>query len=514
MIPIPSIDFIPKVLKDNSTIATVQFTDEIDNQLQNILYDILGMQTLFIPDEIPARYLPYLGYFLNAGLLDQDSEKTKRIKIYEAVAAHKIRGSWKYQIKPVLDSMTGFSAVLYLSYDSNDWIECGDGVVEIGNDWSIEGGDGIYYGLSEVGEGTEVEVPGNIYVDLHNEIYDPIFDTTGTIDTNTWERNVFGDGVWCAISSDGTNRIIRSISKGIYWYKISAPAVKSYRALAYGDGVWIACSSDVAGSVIKSIDNGEIWTTVSASGVNEISSIAYGNNVWIAVSPTSVNQIVRSTNNGATWSLSPAPEAGGWYSVAYGDNVWISCSFGWGAYGMMKSLDNGITWTCISDVSLSYNAIAYGNGVWIAVGSDSRNQVVISDDNGNSWTPIIPPVTGSWNDVKFGDGVWVAVSSGGASRSMRSVDNGETWESVTIPANEWTSLNYGDGVWIAISITGSNRMVWSYDNCKTWSTTPEDIISQCEIALQNDIIPAYMKVTLGYISDEIQETFTEYTTIG
>ena len=158
MIPIPSIDFLPKVFKDNTTTAWTQFTDEIDDQLQLILDDILGMQTFFIPDEVPARYLPYLGYFLNAGLLDQDTERTKRQKIYEAVATHKIRGSWKFQIKPILDAITGYNSKIYIGYDSNDWIECGDGIVETGNDWAIEGGDQVYDGLVELGEGIEVEI--------------------------------------------------------------------------------------------------------------------------------------------------------------------------------------------------------------------------------------------------------------------------------------------------------------------------------------------------------------------
>ena len=41
MIPIPSIDFIPKVFKDNPTTAITQFSDEIDNQFQLILDDLL-----------------------------------------------------------------------------------------------------------------------------------------------------------------------------------------------------------------------------------------------------------------------------------------------------------------------------------------------------------------------------------------------------------------------------------------------------------------------------------------
>ena len=44
----------------------------------------------------------------------------------------------------------------------------GDGVVESTTDWAILGGDGSApYGMSLIGDGTEIEIWGNIYIDCH-----------------------------------------------------------------------------------------------------------------------------------------------------------------------------------------------------------------------------------------------------------------------------------------------------------------------------------------------------------
>jgi hypothetical protein len=148
------------------------FCLKLDSIIQSIFDDVLNITNLFDIVKCPVMFLDQLGYMINAGILQTDSETTKRIKIKTAIASHKKRGSWKYHVKSIIDSITLYSAVIFRGFDSDDWIQCGDGILEVGTDWAVLGGDGTSpYGMSLIGEGTEIEIQGNIYIDCHDGVH-------------------------------------------------------------------------------------------------------------------------------------------------------------------------------------------------------------------------------------------------------------------------------------------------------------------------------------------------------
>lgn len=172
MLPIPTIDYIPKVFKDRATSETVSFTDEMDSHILEWFLDVKNIEQLLDVDTCPSQFLIYLGNMVNAGVQTIDSERTKRQKIFSAVQTHKRRGSWVAHAKLIIDAITGYNAVRYVITDSDDWVLCGDGELEVGTDWAILGGDGTApYGMALIGDGTEVEIWGNIYIDLHYGVY-------------------------------------------------------------------------------------------------------------------------------------------------------------------------------------------------------------------------------------------------------------------------------------------------------------------------------------------------------
>lgn len=168
MLPIPFEQFIPRSF--NRDAKLLAFANKMDEILNGLRDDTLGLNTLINPFKIPAQLLDNLGYYLNAGINDQDTEHEKRIKIAGAVAGHKRRGSWNNDAKPKIDLIAGGDAQIFRSFDKDDWILVGDGLTPADYYWAVMGADGIDdgYGISLIGSGTEIEVAGNIYIDVDN----------------------------------------------------------------------------------------------------------------------------------------------------------------------------------------------------------------------------------------------------------------------------------------------------------------------------------------------------------
>ena len=172
MLPIPTINYIPKILRERATSETTALTDKMDTDIFAWFNDTKNIDQLLDVDQCPSSYLVFLGNMLSAGVQTIDSDRTKRQKIYSAIQTHKRRGSWVAHAKLIIDAITGYNAVRFITTDEDDWILCGDGSLEVGTSWAILGGDGTApYGMALVGDGTEVEIWGNIYIDLHYGIH-------------------------------------------------------------------------------------------------------------------------------------------------------------------------------------------------------------------------------------------------------------------------------------------------------------------------------------------------------
>jgi len=168
MLPVPFLSYIPKLFRDNTTAETTALCDKVDTNLEAWLADAVNMQYLLDVERCPAGFLIQLGNYLSAGIKAQDSETTKRQKIYKAIVTHKFRSTWTYSAKIIIDSITGYDARIATASDSDDWILTGDGVIEVGTSWALLY-DGVTdpYGLSLIGAGTEIEIQGNIYINCH-----------------------------------------------------------------------------------------------------------------------------------------------------------------------------------------------------------------------------------------------------------------------------------------------------------------------------------------------------------
>lgn len=165
--------YIPKIYLDNldnamqALINVLQADiDDLENELQNLLY-------MHDAVRCPELLLNYLGYFVNASIRKEDTELQKRKKIKYAIQSHKKRGTWNDDAKIRIDIITGYSAVIVRAIDSADWIMLGHQATDPNYYWATFGrddGTDDSLGIDLIGEGTEINIAGNIYIDCHEGI--------------------------------------------------------------------------------------------------------------------------------------------------------------------------------------------------------------------------------------------------------------------------------------------------------------------------------------------------------
>jgi len=182
MLPIPFKDFIPKIFRKDPKADSL--ANKADDHLKEWRKDIFDLLRLIRPDEIPSQYLPELGFLLEAGIKNDDSDKLKRQKIRDAVKGHRFRGTFNLDVKLRLDAITGYSSRILDEdeeeiWGSDDWIMLSDGGATdslVGTKyWGALGVDGIddKLGIALTG-GDEVWVKVNVYIDLHEGVTTPV----------------------------------------------------------------------------------------------------------------------------------------------------------------------------------------------------------------------------------------------------------------------------------------------------------------------------------------------------
>jgi len=107
MLPIPAINYIPRMFKDYPDDAIVALTDKMDTHIEEWRDEITAMPRLYLPDMCPEPYIEELGYMVGANIYEQDTEREKRIKIVNAIDTHRLRGTWEDHAKIIIDEITG-----------------------------------------------------------------------------------------------------------------------------------------------------------------------------------------------------------------------------------------------------------------------------------------------------------------------------------------------------------------------------------------------------------------------
>ncbi len=170
-------------------------------------------------------------------------------------------------------------------------------------------------------------------------------------EANYWFSVTYGNGLFVAVSGDGTNRAMTS-PDGITWTARSAAEANTWRSVTYGNGLFVAVAIGGTNRVMTSPD-GITWTARSAAQANSWWSVTYGNGLYVAVSYDGTNQVMTSPD-GSTWTARSASESNLWRSITYGNGLYVAVSSS-GTNRVMTTADTSLWLTGASDQTLAGN---------------------------------------------------------------------------------------------------------------------------------------------------------------
>ena len=331
----------------------------------------------------------------------------------------------------------------------------------------------IYYTI----DGSEPNINSNVYIEPFTITETTTIRAFGTIQYYSilLETNVFNKNYNPAINFDTWTVIDNHLFDDIY-------------CIAFGGGTFISAGN--GGKIARSTDNGLTWIPVDIilDEYSGISSIAYSGNTFIAIGRNVYDGsfiMIRSIDNGITWTaienkpLFKYSLIGG---IAYGNNTFVVVA----GDEIARSIDNGMTWTIIPmgfepDANNQLRSITYGDNVFIA-GCDYK--IFRSTDNGITWIAI-ENIPSRIMSICFSNNIFIA---GGDSHGsiLRSTDNGLTWTRIFLAGNannRITNIVYGRNTLILVGgWSGSKLMAQSADNGFTWTVIEENIFENIIIS--------------------------------
>lgn len=246
-------------------------------------------------------------------------------------------------------------------------------------------------------------------------------------ETNEYLCVAYGNGIFVSVSSNGTNRIMRSTDNGENWQAVAAPHDIRLYTVTFGNGFFIASGADWSGmpwnkTILKSSD-GLIWNVKLCSvGVR---SITYGNGIFVGVGLS--QETIYSNDNGETWNVDNTADNRHWRSVCYGNGKFVSVASS-GDIQRVRTSINGTNWVSGNATGMDmWLGVTYGNGIFLAISSYIMRSV-----NGINWTAIAGSIGG--NEIAYGNGVWYSCSSDWSFNNIyKSVNNGDDWTPETLP---------------------------------------------------------------------------------
>lgn len=238
------------------------------------------------------------------------------------------------------------------------------------------------------------------------------------------------------------------------WIYNTPPSDQNWGGIAFGGGIFVAIAGEEDAnnfSIARSID-GQLWTMSAAASDESWNAIAFGiyNGVdtFVAVSafPSVTDSTQYSTNGGFSWTAVNSAEANSWRAIAFGDGSFVAVSSD-GTNRVMRSTDDGVTWTAISVAASAWQDITYGGGVYVAVASDGN--IMRSTDDGLTWTAQ-GANSNQLSGLAYGNGVFVVGNAADAG-GLVSFDLGLTW--IAVPGLGATQgLAYGNGRFVGVTL--------------------------------------------------------------
>ena len=216
MLPKNMFNYLPDPLAENLDKSGKALIDYIDSFCLIIKEDILSIWYVKYPEKAKEVTLNSFGEYLAVDIKDSDTAIQKRQKIANAIKGHKLRGTWKFDIKILIDSITGKNSSLVKAttvFTQDDSIIVKDNSEE-NSLYSTIGTDGInLLGTSIPVIQTNVPAtPGIVVIDLgltEEDVYFIREDDSIIVKDNSEENSLYS-----TIGTDGINELGLYIPNG------------------------------------------------------------------------------------------------------------------------------------------------------------------------------------------------------------------------------------------------------------------------------------------------------------
>ena len=310
----------------------IAFFERLNNDDLYIKQKIEELDTLLDFERCPTQYLERLGILLSAGILKTDSDLLKRTKIRYAVQSHKFAGTFRLDVKPLIDALVKGDCYIY----SNGH--------EYFGKWLL---------MSE-------PVPDYMDFPWGACFAHPLYETKLGM-----------------VFHPGSPAI--PFVPGVILIDIDASAFSSQAlgSVAYGNGVYVIAGA--SGTVLTSTDT-ITWTSQTSGTTKSLYGVTYGNGVYVTVGG---NGNILTSADAITWTPQTSGTFFALYGVTYGNGVYVIA----GASGTVLTSTDTITWTPqITSVTQTLNGVTYGGFEFAIVGDGGT---FLTSLNGITWLPYI-----------------------------------------------------------------------------------------------------------------------------
>ena len=300
-------------------------------------------------------------------------------------------------------------------------------------------------------------------------------------EANIWKDIAFGNGVYVAVSSNGTTRVMRTTDPTCTpvapatscWTGVDVGTLVNWQSVTFGEGLFVAVGEGNNDSLAMTSPDGITWTRHVTNPTHQRlwSNVEYANGNFVAVAMrnnNSANTDVMTSPDGITWTLRTTPE----FTNCTPSST-ARCNQFWG--------------------------LAYGNGAWVAVGSVNSNgasfNVMRSTDNGSTWTYVTVPSAQSWRDVTFSGSEFIAVSRDAGPKMMTSAD-GITWTERSAPAADGVQA-----VGSTVVLVNGNSFDIAYSYTSNLSCTPVSPATHCFTTPTMNALVSHNWLSIKYLNE-------------
>lgn len=237
-------------------------------------------------------------------------------------------------------------------------------------------------------------------------------------------RDAFFDGavlkkqIWI-VGQNGA--LLSSDDAGLNWVREELPGRRNLQAIAVSDqGQQVVVGNE---GRVWTRKNDQPWQTQDlrvSDLAGKFMSVSFINGYFWIVGE--MGALFRGDADAAQWQVMGPEEDVNFNSIRAGvdGDIWITAEFG----RLLRSRDNGLTWTSQELGSESLRSIAFDGSTGVAVGN--QGQAFISHDSGDTWQQISQFTQDHLFDISIHQGVWVTTGDRGA--LFRSKDPAGAWQ--------------------------------------------------------------------------------------